>query len=729
MGTAFQLEELEDHIGLLTIDVPGQGVNTFGQPVLQELSALLDELEGRDDLRGLLLRSGKKGQFIAGADLNELGALMAATKDQLRSGLAGGHALFTRVSRLPFPTVALIDGNCMGGGTELSLAMDYRIAADNKKTQIGLPEVKVGIIPAWGGTQRLPRVIGLHYAVEMICSGDAASSSKAAKLGLVFDAVPAERLVEEGRRLIEHAQNTGEWKEIRHKKEQPLGLSDDQAFFAFGMAEGFLHGQTKGQYPAPLIALGAIRNGANCTLQEGLQIEQEAALNVLGSPVSAGLIGVFFMQQELARDPGVDNANLKPRDVKRVGVLGAGLMGAGIATAHARSGIPAGMVDIDDDRLADGLKRASKVVSGRIKAGRASHDDLAFMLGHLSTSTSSSIFTDCDVVVEAVTENEELKKKIYGQLSEVLRDDAILGSNTSTISITRMAESAPNPERFVGMHFFLPVDRMQLVEVIRGEKTDDETVATIVALAKRIKKTPIVMKDCPGFLVNRILLPYMNEALVLLLEGASMDQIDKAATRFGMPMGPIALQDMVGLDTSYYAGKVLLAAYSDRAVEMPMLEKMVEAGRLGKKSGMGFRKYTGRKGKPEPDPDLEPLINEYRQGEKEFSNQELEDRLFLPMLLEGTRVLEEEIVRAPSHVDMGMILGTGFPPFRGGLLRWGDTMGAGKVIEKLSNYGELGKRYQPTDLLENMAKSEKRSILRRKHWRKWEPQHETGCSD
>lgn len=707
MGNAFQFEELEDHVGLLTIDVPNQSVNTFGQPVLQELSALLDDLEGRTDLRGLLLRSGKKGQFIAGADLKELGALMAATREQLATGLAGGHALFTRISRLPFPTVALIDGNCMGGGTELSLSMDYRIAANNKKTQIGLPEVKVGIIPAWGGTQRLPRVIGLHYSIEMICSGEAVSAGKAAKLGLVFDTVPADRLVEEGRRLIEHAQKTGEWQELRHKKEQPLGLSEDQAFFAFGMAEGYLHGQTKGQFPAPLVALKAIREGINCTLQEGLKIEQEAALEVLGSPVSAGLIGVFFMQQELARDPGVDDPNIKPRDVKRVGVLGAGLMGAGIATAHARSGIPASMVDIDDARLADGLQRASKVVAGRIKAGRASQDDLAFMLANLSTSTSSKVFADCDVVVEAVTENEELKKKLYGQLAEVLRDDAILGSNTSTISITRMAQAAPNPERFVGMHFFLPVDRMQLVEVIRGEKTDDETVATIVALAKRIRKTPIVMKDCPGFLVNRILLPYMNEALVLLLEGAPMDKIDKAATRFGMPMGPIALQDMVGLDTSLYAGKVLLEAYSDRAVDMPLLAKMVEGGRLGKKSGAGFRKYTGRKGKPEADPELQPLIKEFQKDEREFSNQELEDRLFLPMLLEATRVLEEEIVRAPSHVDMGMILGTGFPPFRGGLLRWGDSMGAGKVIEKLSNYRQLGKRYEPTDMLENMAKTGK----------------------
>lgn len=705
MGTAFRLEELDGKIGLLTFDLPGQSVNTFGQPVLQELENLLGELEKRTDLKGLLLQSGKPGQFIAGADLNELGMLMYAPKEMLGTGLAHGHGIFTRVSRLPFPTVALINGNCMGGGTELSLAMDYRIAANNKATQIGLPEVKVGIIPAWGGTQRLPRVVGVHHAIQMICSGEAVGAKKAAELGLVFDAVPEDRLVEDGRRLIEHAQSTGEWQQIRAKKEKPLGLTDDQAFFAFGMAQGYLMGQTKGQYPAPLVALKAIQEGVNLPLEEGLKVEQKCALEVIGTPISSSLIGVFFMQQQLARDPGIEDKNVKPRAIKRAGVLGAGLMGAGIATAHARSGIPTAMVDIDDARIADGLGRASKVVTDRMKAGKATAEDLGFMLANLNTSTSQSAFKDCDIVVEAVTENEQLKTKIYKQLAENLRDDAILASNTSTISITRMAEASPHPERFVGMHFFLPVDRMQLVEVIRGKKTDDETVATVVALSKRIKKTPIVMKDCPGFLVNRILLPYMNEALVLLLEGASMDQIDKVATRFGMPMGPIALQDMVGLDTSLFAGKVLLEAYKDRAVDMPLLQDLVDAGRLGKKSGAGFRKYSGKKGKPEADPALQPMIEKRKLGDKQFKDQEIEDRLFLPMLLEGSRVLEEEIVREPSHVDMGMILGTGFPPFRGGLLRWGDMVGAGKVIEKLSQYTSLGKRYQPTDMIQNMART------------------------
>jgi 3-hydroxyacyl-CoA dehydrogenase/enoyl-CoA hydratase/3-hydroxybutyryl-CoA epimerase/3-hydroxyacyl-CoA dehydrogenase/enoyl-CoA hydratase/3-hydroxybutyryl-CoA epimerase/enoyl-CoA isomerase len=379
-------------------------------------------------------------------------------------------------------------------------------------------------------------------------------------------------------------------------------------------------------------------------------------------------------------------------------------MGAGIATAHARSGIPTAMVDVDNARVADGMARAQDVVMSRIKIGRATPQDMAQMLSRLSTSTSTQAFSDCDLVVEAVTENEAVKTEMYKKLAGNLRDDAILASNTSTISITRMAESAPHPERFVGMHFFYPVDRMELVEVIRGAKTDDLTVATIVALAKRIRKTPIVVRDCPGFLVNRVLFPYMNEALLLLQEGASMDAIDKAATRFGMPMGPIALEDLVGLDTSAYAGKVLAQAYPDRAVPTPILFDLVNAGRLGKKTGAGFRKYTGKGGKPEADPGFASFLDKHRTGDRSPSEEEITDRLFLPMLLEATRVLEESIVREPADVDMGLILGIGFPPYRGGILRWCDTEGAAKILERLEKYRQLGKRFQPTEALTRMAR-------------------------
>ncbi len=386
-------------------------------------------------------------------------------------------------------------------------------------------------------------------------------------------------------------------------------------------------------------------------------------------------------------------------------MLGAGLMGSGIAAAHARSGIPAAMVDVDQDALNRGLKRASEVVAGRIKIGRATVEDLGNMLAMLNTSTTPSIFSDCDLVVEAIVEKEEVKTEAYKRLAGVLKSDAILASNTSTISITRMAEAAPSAERFVGMHFFHPVDRMPLVEVIRGAKTDDQTTATIVALAKRIKKTPIVVRDCAGFLVNRVLFPYMNEALVLLQEGAPMDAIDSAAVKFGMPVGPIALHDMVGLDTSLYAGKVLSAAYPDRAVPVPILDELVKAGRMGEKSGSGFRKHGGKKGKPTADAAVEDLLAKHKTGQAQYTPEEITNRLFLPMLLEATRVLEEQIVREPADVDMGLILGIGFPPFKGGILRWCDTEGAAKVVDRAQSFTNLGKRFEPTALLKSMASS------------------------
>ncbi|HZW33284.1 MAG TPA: 3-hydroxyacyl-CoA dehydrogenase NAD-binding domain-containing protein [Isosphaeraceae bacterium] len=705
MPNAFQLDELDGKIALVTFDVPEKKVNTLSQGVLRELAGLVGQLEQRSDLRGLLLRSSKPGQFIAGADLNDLAALSSITKEQAVGALSAGHALFSRLSRLPFPTVALIDGNCLGGGTELALSMDDRLVAATPQTQVGLPEVKIGLIPGWGGTQRLPRLIGLNPAIEMITTGESVSADKAVALGLAFDAVPADRLVEEGTRRIEYLQQSGEWKERRQQLAQPLGLDQDELMFAFAVAEGLIKSKTKGQYPAPLTALKAIREGCNLPLEEGLKAEQRAVGELFGSPILGNLIAIFFMKNRLARDPGVSDPHVTPRAVNRVGVLGAGLMGAGIAAAHARSGIRTAMVDVDDARIKDGLQRASDVVMSRIKIGRATPQDLANMLALLSTSTTEAIFAESDVVVEAVTENPAIKTEAYRKLATVLRDDAILASNTSTISITKLAQAAPHPDRFVGMHFFNPVDRMELVEVIRGEKTSDETIATIVALAKRIRKTPIVVRDCAGFLVNRVLMPYMNEALLLLQEGVSMEAIDRAATRFGMPMGPLTLTDLVGLGTACYAGKLLAGAYPDRVVTSPILEEMLRAGGADHASALRFWTSKGKHAKPEPNPAVTAIIAKHRTGDRAMDEAEITDRLFFPMLLEATRVLEEGIVREPGDVDMGLILGIGFPPFRGGILRWCDTVGAATVVDRLARFVPLGKRYEPTQSLLKLAQT------------------------
>ena len=703
MSETFRLEELDGKIALVTFDLPDKKVNTLGQSSLRELAALVAKLSQRTDLRGLLFQSGKPGQFVAGADLNDLAMLAYITPEQAAGALSAGHQIYNQISNLPFPTVALIDGNCLGGGTELVLSMDDRIASSASHTVIGLPETKVGLIPGWGGTQRLPRLIGLNPAIEMITSGEPANAQKAAALGLVFDAVPADRLVEEGKRRIEYLQKSGEWKHRREQLRQGLGLDQDQMMFAFAVAEGFVKQKTRGQYPAPLVALKAIREGCNLPLDEGLKAEQKAVGELVGSPILGNLIAIFFMKNRLTRDPGVSNPSVQPREIQSIGVLGTGLMGAGIATAHARSGIRTAMVDIDDDRLKDGLQRASDVVMSRIKIGRATPEDMANMLAMLNTSTNPSVFADADLIVEAITENEAAKNEAFRKIAQVMKPEAILASNTSTISITRLAESTPHPDRFIGMHFFNPVDRMELVEVIRGEKTSDETVATVVALAKTIRKTPIVVRDCAGFLVNRVLFPYMNEAQVLLREGVSMEAIDRASTKFGMPMGPITLTDLVGLATTVYAGKVVGAAYPDRSVESPILLEMLQTSG-GSKSAMRFYNAPKAKGsRPEPNPAALEIIQKHRAGGHPMEESEITDRLFLPMLLEATRVLEEGIVREPGDVDMGLILGIGFPPFRGGILRWADTVGPKNLVETLSRYAHLGKRFEPTESLKKLA--------------------------
>jgi 3-hydroxyacyl-CoA dehydrogenase/enoyl-CoA hydratase/3-hydroxybutyryl-CoA epimerase/3-hydroxyacyl-CoA dehydrogenase/enoyl-CoA hydratase/3-hydroxybutyryl-CoA epimerase/enoyl-CoA isomerase len=700
-ATALRLETLEGGIALVTFDQPGSRANTLNQAVQTELEALLAQLSARTDLRGLVLRSGKPGMFIAGADLRELGS---AGQDAalIRRVVQRGLDIIARFEMLPYPTVAAIDGACMGGGLEIALGFDYRIAGGHPKTEIGLPEVKVGLIPGWGGTQRLPRLIGPALAAELICAGDAVKAQRARELGIVFDAVPSDRLLEEALRLLHWAQQSGDWKEVRRRKQQPVGLSEDQASFIVAVARAQVMARTKGQIPAPLAALDAIAKGCNLPLNEGLQVETERIVPLVGSPITKNLIAVFFMTQRLQKDPGIADQAVQPRTVERVGVLGAGIMGSGIAGANVRRGIPVVMLDTAAAAVEKGVAAITQVIQSRIAIGRATTDDLIVALGRLTPTTNLALMADRDVVIEAVVENEAVKTQIYRDLQALLHPDAILASNTSTISITRMAKAVSRPENFGGMHYFNPVDRMQLVEVIRGERTSDATVVTLVALAKRIGKTPIVVRDCPGFLVNRILFPYFNESLVLLEEGAEPRAIDKAAVAFGMPMGPITLNDLVGLDTSLYAGRVVNTAFADRAKTTRILDELVAAGRLGQKSGAGFFSYAkGPRGTD--DPAFAAILERCRTGRREFSPEEVTERLFLPMLVEASRVLMEGIVREPGDVDMGLILGIGFPPFRGGILRWADIQSMKVVLDKLRRYEPLGPRFAPTDQMRRLA--------------------------
>jgi 3-hydroxyacyl-CoA dehydrogenase/enoyl-CoA hydratase/3-hydroxybutyryl-CoA epimerase/3-hydroxyacyl-CoA dehydrogenase/enoyl-CoA hydratase/3-hydroxybutyryl-CoA epimerase/enoyl-CoA isomerase len=698
---ALRLEVLDRDIALATLDQPGSRANTLSQPLMDELETFVAGLARRRDLRGLVFRSGKPGMFIAGADLRELGNIPddPALKRRL---VQRGLDLIAAIAALPFPTVAAIDGACMGGGLEVALGFDFRIASTNPKTEIGLPEVKVGLIPGFGGTQRLARLIGPALAAELICAGETVSAARARQLGIVFDAVPAEQLRDEAVRLVEHAHAAGGWREARQRMQQPVGLSEEQQSFTFAVARAQVLAKTGGNYPAPVAALDAIARGCNLPLAEGLKAETDAFIPLAGSRVSRNLIAVFFLGQRLQKDPGVADSSIKPMNVHQVGVVGAGIMGSGIAGAHVRRGIPALLTDNLPPALEKGVAAITKSLQGRVEIGRMTPAEAAAALARLSTSSTLHALADRDVVVEAIIENESDKVALYGSLEKILRPGAVLASNTSTISITRMAKDLERPEDFAGMHFFNPVDRMQLVEVIRGEKTDDETVVTLVALAKRIGKTPIVVRDCPGFLVNRILFPYINESLVLLQEGAAPRAIDKAAVAFGMPMGPVTLNDLVGLDTSLYAGRVINTAFADRAVTTRILDDLVAAGRLGQKSGAGFYSYAkGSRGAD--DPALEAVLAKSCPAKREVGQEEITDRLFLPMLTEASRVLTEGIVREPGDVDMGLILGIGFPTFRGGLLRWADDEGLGAILQRLARYERLGPRFQPTEQMRRLA--------------------------
>lgn len=698
---ALKLDVLDGSIGQITFDQPGSRANTMGQAVIAELEALVAQLRGRQDLRGLILRSGKPGMFIAGADLRELGTSKPEPA-QSRAITRRGLEIIAGLETLPYPTVAAIDGGCMGGGLELALGFDFRLAGRHPKTDIGLPEVKIGLIPGWGGTQRLSRIIGPALAAELICAGESVNANRARDLGIVFDAVPSERLLEEARRLLYWARQTGSWKAARKKKQQPVGLSEEQHSFIFAVARGMVLAKTKGQLPAPLAALDAIAKGCNLPLEQGLQVETEAFMPLIGSPISRNLIAVFFMTQRLQKDPGVSDASVQPPEIGRVGVVGAGIMGSGIAGAHVRRGLPVHLLDSLPQAIEKGVANITKVMQSRIEIGRMTSAEMMAGLSRLSTTTNLSAMKECDLVIEAVVENEAVKKKVFQDLQAMVGPTTLLASNTSTISITRLAQAVSAPERFAGMHFFNPVDRMQLVEVIRGEKTGDATVVSLVALAKRIGKTPIVVRDCPGFLVNRILFPYINEAMVLLEEGAGPRDIDKAAVVFGMPMGPITLNDLVGNDTSLYAGQVVNTAFADRAKTTRILDELVAAGRLGHKSGAGFYSYAkGSRGAD--DPAFQAILERVRTGRREITQEEITDRLFLPMIVEASRVLMEGIVREPADVDMGLILGIGFPPFRGGLLRWADSTGLSKVLSRLKQYEPLGARFLPTEQMRKLA--------------------------
>lgn len=704
-GSTIRLSWINGDIALLTFDMPGKGANVLSRSVLEELEGHLHALEERTDVSGLIFASAKPGIFIAGADVREFAAAVNPTRREVIEIASRGRKLFQRLSQCPFVTVAAIDGVCLGGGAELAIWCDRRIMADNPKTQFGFPEVKLGLLPGWGGTARTPRIVGLGNAVELITSGESIDGRAAVAMGLATDVVPSERLGQAAVDLIRAERQWGDYLRDRQSWSRPIAMSETELMFLGATASALINQQTKGQYPAPLAALELMLGAAGLDVDEAAQQEAEAFAELFGTPINRALINVFFLTDRNKKDAGVEDRNVKPREVRSVGVVGAGIMGSGIAAASIKRRLAVTITDAMPAALATGVEKALEEAAYNKAIKGIDPARMLELAPQLNATSLDAEFADCDLVIEAIVENPQAKKQLYQRLEPVLRSEAILASNTSAISIGQLAAGLARPERFCGIHFFNPVRKMPLVEVIRGPQTSDETVATAVAYAKTLGKSPIVVQDGPGFLVNRLLLPYMNEALELLLDGVEIADIDKAAKAFGMPMGPITLYDVVGLDTAYHAGRVMHEAFPERVLESPLLEAMVKAGRLGQKSGLGFFSYHDKKKRGQPDPALEAIIDPLRRPRQEYGQQQIIDRLFLPMVLEATRVLDEGIVRDVRDVDLGLIFGIGLPPFRGGLLYWADTLGAAEILKRLEPWEPLGARFRPTPRLMEMVRS------------------------
>lgn len=695
----------EPDIAVLTFDTPDKGANVLSNSVLEELEQHLESLEQRTDLAGLIFASAKPSIFIAGADLREFVQSLGAPAEKVVGMCQRGQNLFKRLSKAPFVTVAAINGICVGGGAELASWCDRRLFSRHPKAELGFPEVKLGLFPGWGGTVRAPRIAGLGNAVEMITGGESISAEEAYKMGWASDIVSDDELLAAAISLVRAEQASSEYLCDRERCNGPVSITETELGFLGATASAVIRQQTKGHYPAPDAALETILEAAMLESDAACELEATRMAKLFGSPVNASLLNVFFLTDRNKKDTGVDSDNVETRQIKSVTVIGAGIMGSGIASANVKRGLTVALTDADRESLAGGGRRVLEEASFDRTLKGPSPARMLELAPLLNLTTADEEVTASDVVIEAVIENEEIKRSIYAKLEPRLHENAILASNTSTIPITKLAQDLARPEQFCGIHFFNPVRRMKLVEVIRGEKTSDETIATAVAYAKGIGKMPIVVNDGPGFLVNRLLFPYMHEAIELLCDGAEIKAIERAAKAFGMPMGPIELYDLVGIDTAVYAGQTMFEAFPDRVVSSELLPAMVAAKRLGKKTGRGFYSYDNKKGRAEPDPTLADVVEPHICQRRDFSGDELTTRLFMPMFLEATRVLEDGIVRDPRDIDLGLIFGLGFPPFKGGLMFWADTLGAATIVEMLKPFESLGNRMQPTTLLMDKAAS------------------------
>ena len=696
---SFEVAFIKDNIAEFKFCVAGS-VNTLSQQTLKDCASALQELAANNDIKGMIFTSDKD-HFIIGADIFEFLPTFTKPEAELVTWIKDATDVFDALEDLPFPTLSAINGLALGGGCEWVLATDYRVASTDAK--IGLPEVKLGIMPGFGGTVRLPRIVGADNAMLWITSGAENRAADALKVGAVDAVVSTDKLIESGISTLKLAiSGKLDWQAKRQVKLQPLKLNRVEQGMSFAMAEGMVMGKTKGHYPAPVMAVRTIKAAANCTRDEAMAIENANFAKLARTPEAAAQTGIFLADQYIK---GKARKQAKTSDVviKQAAVLGAGIMGGGIAYQSAYKGTPIIMKDIQQDALDLGMGEASKLLGQKVQRGHMAMDKMVATLGKIKPTLNDSDLQSADIIVEAVVENPKVKQAVLAGLEKDMPAGTILTSNTSTIRIDELATALEKPENFCGMHFFNPVPKMPLVEIIRGEKTSEQTINAVVDYALKLGKSPIVVNDCPGFFVNRVLFPYFAGFSKLVVEGADFAKVDKVMENvFGWPMGPAYLLDVVGIDTAYHCTGVMADGFPERMsrAEKDPVTIFANEKRFGQKNKAGFYQYApDRRGrlKKAQDPQAVELLSAITDAPKEFDKQEIIDRCMIPMINEVLLCLQENIIASPQEADMALIYGIGFPPFRGGAFRYLDQTGLANFVATADKYAHLGAIYQVSE--------------------------------
>ena len=696
---ALHRELLDDGVLVVTLDVPGEKVNTLSRALMNELDVALGEIESSMGVTAVVLRSGKPDGFVAGADIRDFGTIRSALEAETLS--RGGQAILNRLEALPFPVVAAIHGAALGGGLEIALACRYRIATDDPKTVLGQPEVQLGLIPGAGGTQRLPRLVGLPSGLDLVVTGRSLKAGRALKAGVVDEVVPVPVLLSAARRAaLALAAGT------LQPKRRGITLQDRLLRpIIFRKARASVMEKTHGHYPAPLRAIDAIEKGTGRSLEEGLKIEAKHFGELAVSDVSRALVSVFFATQEIKKDAGYPEGT-EAREVEKLGVMGGGLMGAGIAGSAVEAGALVRLKDASREALGRALRHAREGFDERRRRGSLTRLDVQTRMDRLSVTTDDTGFGQADLVIEAVFEDLDVKRQVLAEVEARTAEDCVFASNSSSLPFVEIALGSRRPARVLGMHFFSPVEKMPLLEVVVTPHTDAWATATAVTFGRRLGKNVIVVRDGPGFYTTRALAPYLNEACRVVEEGAAVEDVDRALVDFGFPVGPLTLLDEVGIDVGAKVSKILHHAFGERLAPPESMVRVIDDGRLGRKNGRGFYRYEGGKKK-----DVDDSIYALQPGgaaRRTMDAREIQDRLVFAFLNEAVLCLQEGILRSARDGDVGAIFGLGFPPFLGGPFRYLDHLGARfatSVLETLAS--RHGERFRPASLLQDMARDER----------------------